>query len=244
MNDNGDKRSEESFASLFERSGASPRRQRRLSVGEEVDVVVAKVTADAAFADIDGKREVFLDRTTLLDAAGQRLELTVGTRIKGRVAEIGSGGLIRIEASSLHHRGQSDEEERVQLVGPQKPTLSTGAVVKGTVTRIESYGVFVQIEGTTGREGRGLLPCAEALVPRNADPHKHFTVGQQLETKIVSIDETGRIRLSIKALQADQEKAEFRKFAREGREPSSSGAKGFGTLGDLMRAHDKRTNKS
>src|SRR5205085_3663421 len=33
-----------------------------------------------------------------------------------------------------------------------------GAIVKGTVERHEAYGIFVQIEGTKGRAGRGLVP--------------------------------------------------------------------------------------
>ena len=43
---------DDSFASLFEK-GVTPQRQRRLSVGDEVEGVVVKIGSDAVFLDLE-----------------------------------------------------------------------------------------------------------------------------------------------------------------------------------------------
>ena len=69
------------------------------------------------------------------------------------------------------------------LKGPSgsEVVIALGSVVKGTVDRIESYGVFLQIEGTRGREGRGLVPAAELGVPRGTDLRKKFPQGHRAD---------------------------------------------------------------
>ena len=126
-----------------------------------------------------------------------------------------------------------------------------GARIKGKVTGVERYGVFVQIVGTQGRGGRGLVPTQETATPRGADLKKHFSVGQDVEAKILNIDETGKIRLSISALGADDERGVFEAFkssqgaptpGAEGQPAAGAAAarkekpapRGFGTLGDLL----------
>jgi len=132
------------------------------------------------------------------------------------------------------------------------PTVVEGARIKGHVTGVERYGVFVQIAGTHGRSGRGLVPTSETATPRGADLKKHFQVGQEVDAKILSIDETGRIRLSVSALGVDDERNMYEAY-KSGQTPTAttgadaaaaktSGAKaatkpaprGFGTLGDLL----------
>lgn len=127
------------------------------------------------------------------------------------------------------HTG-SAEGAAVQASGP---ALAVGARVECEVTRIENEGAYVQVRGTSGRDGRGLLPNIETGLPRGSDPRKHFTVGQVLETKIVAVDEGGRLRVSIRALVADDEKALFAQFADQERAKADKPA-GFGTLGDLL----------
>ncbi|NUQ77573.1 MAG: S1 RNA-binding domain-containing protein, partial [Polyangiaceae bacterium] len=102
-------------------------------------------------------------------------------------------------------------------------------------------GVFVQIAGTSGRAGRGLVPASETATPRGADLKKHFAAGQEVEVKIIAIDESGKIRLSIAALKADEERGEFEAYAQAERTspktpsgPEKPAVRGFGTLGDLL----------
>src|SRR5262249_1291673 len=54
-----------------------------------------------------------------------------------------------------------DDAEVGTTVQQQKVDLKVNAVVTGVVERIETYGIFVQLDGTKGRAGRGLVPNAE-----------------------------------------------------------------------------------
>lgn len=111
----------------------------------------------------------------------------------------------------------------------QGPQLTIGAVVTGVVDRIETYGVFVQIEGTRGRAGRGLIPNAELGTPRGSDTRKLFPEGTKVSAKVLETGE-GRLRLSIRALREDEERAQFEGY----RDRTSAPAK-LGTLGDLLK---------
>jgi len=113
----------------------------------------------------------------------------------------------------------------------QNPSFVVGAVVQGVVDRVEQYGVFLQVDGTRGRVGRGLIPNAELGVARGADTRKLFPPGTRLTAKVLETGE-GKLRLSVKAVAADEERAEF-----DGYRATVSQTK-LGTLGDLLR---KRT---
>ncbi len=114
-------------------------------------------------------------------------------------------------------------------------SLVPGAVVKGKVDRIESFGIFVQVDGTQGRAGRGLIPNIDLGLQRGADVRKHFPEGAEVTAKVVETGE-GRLRLSIRAMRDDEERAAF-----EGYQHGVRGAKaGMGTLGDLLKAKLKK----
>lgn len=110
----------------------------------------------------------------------------------------------------------------------EAPSFVVGAVVSGVVDRVEPYGVFLQVDGTRGRVGRGLIPNAELGSSRGADTRKLFPPGTRLTAKVLETGE-GKLRLSVKAVAADEERAEF-----DGYRASASQAK-LGTLGDLLR---------
>jgi small subunit ribosomal protein S1 len=110
----------------------------------------------------------------------------------------------------------------------QAPSFVVGAIVQGVVDRVEQYGVFLQIDGTRGRVGRGLIPNAELGVPRGADTRKQFPAGTRLTAKVLETGE-GKLRLSVKAIAEDEERADF-----DGYKASASQNK-LGTLGDLLR---------
>jgi small subunit ribosomal protein S1 len=105
--------------------------------------------------------------------------------------------------------------------------LAIGSVVSALVERIETYGVFVQVEGTKGRAGRGLVPNVELGVPRGTDLRKAFPDGTKVLAKVLEVGE-GRLRLSVKGAKDDEERSHYEGF-------SASGAKGMGTFGDLLR---------
>jgi small subunit ribosomal protein S1 len=110
------------------------------------------------------------------------------------------------------------------------PTIAVGMTVQGSVDRVEPYGVFVQVEGTRGRVGRGLIPNAELGTARGADNRKLFPLGTKLTAKVLETGE-GKLKLSLRAVKEDEERAEF-----DGFRASSAQAGKLGTLGDKLGA--------
>lgn len=110
----------------------------------------------------------------------------------------------------------------------QPARFEVGMTVTGKVDRIETYGIFLQIAGTSGRAGRGLVPNAELGVPRGTDLRKAFPLGTTLTAKVLEIAE-GKLRLSLKAAKDDEERSHYEGYA------AASTSK-MGTLGDLLRA--------
>ena len=108
------------------------------------------------------------------------------------------------------------------------PVLLVGSIVVGKVERVESYGVFLQVDGTRGRVGRGLIPNAELGTPRGSDTRKLFPVGKPLTAKILETGE-GKLRMSLRAIKDDEERADFDGYRER------SDATGFGTLADLLK---------
>jgi small subunit ribosomal protein S1 len=116
--------------------------------------------------------------------------------------------------------------------------LEIGAIVSGRVVRIESYGVFVQVAGTEGRDGRGLIPTAELDVARGADLRKAFPEGTVLTATILETG-AGRLKLSVRGAKEATERADF-----EAHKDKAAAPKALGSFGDLLKKsvakHSKR----
>jgi small subunit ribosomal protein S1 len=251
----GDDERGESFASLFESGAAGTPARRRLRAGERLEVTIVAIGRDGVFADIGGKQEGSFERIELADKDG-RLTVSVGSRVSAVVTEVDEArGQVKLSPVFVRRTDEASDVGGFTIPrAPSGPILVEGAVVSGKVTGVERYGVFVQIDGTSGRGGRGLVPASETATPRNSDLKKQFPVGTQVVSKILSIAEDGKIRLSIAAAGAEQERGEFEAYrsgaaapAEEGQgsAPEAAGGKGkkkpqkpepknFGTLGDLL----------
>lgn len=116
------------------------------------------------------------------------------------------------------------------VVGAQvsAPSIGVGAIVNGTVDHVETFGVFMQIDGTRGRAGRGLIPNVELGTARGADNRKLFPVGAKLTAKVLETGD-GKLRLSIRAVKDDEERADF-----DGYRAQSAATAKLGTLADLL----------
>jgi small subunit ribosomal protein S1 len=108
-------------------------------------------------------------------------------------------------------------------------SIKVGAVVTGVVERIETYGIFVQIDGTKGRAGRGLVPQVELGVPRGTDLRKSFPEGTKVTAKVLETGE-GRLRLSIKGAKDAEERADYEAARGKANVPAS-----LGTFADLLK---------
>lgn len=75
--------------------------------------------------------------------------------------------------------------------------LTVGSIFDGKVTGIMKFGAFVSLP-----EGRsGLVHISEIAHTYVSDVNEYLKVGQEVKVKIISIDDSGRINLSIKKTQ-------------------------------------------
>jgi ribosomal protein S1 len=85
--------------------------------------------------------------------------------------------------------------------------ITPGSVFKGQVTRIEKFGVFVDI----GAERPGLVHVSELTsgTLRVGHPSEVARIGEEVEVKVLNLDRQKRqINLSIKALEAAEPEVE------------------------------------
>lgn len=72
--------------------------------------------------------------------------------------------------------------------------LEVGAILEGKVTGITKFGAFVSLPG--GRSG--LVHISEIAYSYVSDVSEFLEVGQDVKVKLISVDDNGRINLSIK----------------------------------------------
>jgi len=220
----------DTFAALFEEARSDQKGARRVRVGDQLEVTVVAIGRDAVFAELGAKQEGVFERLALTGSDGEIL-VQIGGRVAAVVKAIdGETGQVRLSPVGVRTATGG-------VVAPPNadgPALVVGAKVKGQITGIERFGLFVQISGTKGGSGRGLVPMAETGLPRGSDPKKHFAVGQDVEAKITSTED-GRLRLSISALKDDAERADFEKFRAKDKPEAGRSPKSLGTLGDLLK---------
>jgi small subunit ribosomal protein S1 len=207
----------ESFAALFEKEARAPR-VRQPRVGDVLEAKVVQIGKETVFVELDGKRQAYLEAAELRAPDGTT-SIAVGDVLRARVVEIEPDtGNVRLGDVATDVR------------------LSVGAVVTGAVSRIEAFGVFLQIDGTSGRDGRGLIPLAELGVPRGTDLRKKFPEGTKLTAKVLDLA-GGKMRLSLRAMKDDEERKQFEGFKKEAAPAPGK----MGTLGDLlMKASTKK----
>lgn len=72
--------------------------------------------------------------------------------------------------------------------------IEIGVITQGKVTGIAKFGAFVALE-----EGKsGLVHISEVSTGFVTDINEHLKVGDEVNVKVVSVDEKGRINLSIR----------------------------------------------
>jgi small subunit ribosomal protein S1 len=92
-----------------------------------------------------------------------------------------------------------------------------GSKVKGQVTSVPDFGVFVRID-----EGvEGLIHVSQLSSERVDKPSSLFKVGDEVEAEVVSIDPADRkIGLSIRALRRTEERQEMESYLKREKEGS------------------------
>ncbi len=81
--------------------------------------------------------------------------------------------------------------------------LEVGKILEGKITGITNFGAFVQLEG--GKTG--LVHISEVALTYVKDIKEHLKENDVVKVKVLSVDESGKVSLSIKkALEEEQKK--------------------------------------
>jgi small subunit ribosomal protein S1 len=127
----------------------------------------------------------------------------IGQRLKFKVSRIEEGGRNRRPDIVLSRRALLEEEAQAKAA-ELRARLQIGAVLKGRITSLTTYGAFVDLGGL-----EGLLHVSEIGYSRLADPREALSVGQEIEVQVIKIEKgkdekrPERISLSRRALERD-----------------------------------------
>lgn len=101
----------------------------------------------------------------------------------------------------------SEKEAIKEGLAERFEQLKVGDTIKGVVTGVVEFGVFVNVEGI-----EGLIHISEISWERVNNPSDYVKVGETVDAKIISIDKD-RLSLSMKQLTKDPWLDEVEKFA-------------------------------
>lgn len=148
-------------------------------------------------------------RTDLKDSAPRMITIKIDPEKIGAV--IGPGGK-HVRALQENHNVKIDiaEDGTVFIAGDDGPSVymaqdkirgmteeaEPGKVYTGTITRVEGYGVFVEI--LPGQEG--LVHVSQLADYRIASVEAEFSVGDEIMVMVTDIDNQNRVRLSRQAV--------------------------------------------
>jgi small subunit ribosomal protein S1 len=91
------------------------------------------------------------------------------------------------------------EKEREKMRDAMRTSLEEGMIVKGTVTNITDYGLFIDLGGMDG-----LCHITDLSWGRVSHPAKLYKVSDEIDVKILKYDqESDRVSLGIKQLRPD-----------------------------------------
>jgi small subunit ribosomal protein S1 len=126
----------------------------------------------------------------------------IGEKLTFRVTEVRDRNVVLSRRSLL-------EEEQRQLAAKTRETLAEGKVVKGKVSGVRDFGVFVDLGGV-----EGMIPVSELSYMRVAHPSEVVKQGDEVEVEILRMEpaqpnspdkakQKERITLSMRARQED-----------------------------------------
>ena len=173
--------------------------QEKLDAAEIVDVTPFDANRGGLLAEYEGIRG-FLPVSQLSaehyprvgsadkDEILQRLNSLVGKSIKVRI----------LDASKKDNKLIFSEKEAVRDgLAARFAEMHEGDTVKGTVTGVVDFGVFVNVDGI-----EGLIHISEISWERVNSPSDYVKVGDVIDAKIIAIDKE-RLSLSMKQLTED-----------------------------------------
>ncbi|MBX4180783.1 polyribonucleotide nucleotidyltransferase [Sodalis sp. CWE] len=114
-----------------------------------------------------------------------------------------TGTTIEIEDDGTVKVSSSDKDKAYQAIHRIKEItaeIEVGRIYNGKVIRIADFGAFCSIDG----KKEGLVHISQIADKRIEKVTDYLHLGQEMPVKVIEIDRSGRIRLSIKEAQTDK----------------------------------------
>ncbi|MBO8165076.1 MAG: S1 RNA-binding domain-containing protein [Brevibacillus sp.] len=84
--------------------------------------------------------------------------------------------------------------------------VEVGSIIEGKVTAIKPFGMFVAVTDSE----QGLVHISQVANGYVKDINDHFSVGDTVKVKVLSVDDAGKISLSVRAALPPEERAGHR----------------------------------
>jgi small subunit ribosomal protein S1 len=181
---------------------AKPRVREALEKKTTIEGLVTGAIKGGVEVDVDGLR-AFAPASTMDVRPGADMKPFVGHRLDFHVTSYGKRG-----RDIVLSRKDLVEAEYKKLRAERLSTLVVGETVKGRVRTVVSFGAFIDLGGV-----EGLVPLQELSHNRSDGPSDVFTVGEEVEVKLIRVDEKGKIWLSRRALLEDPWSSVAAKYA-------------------------------
>ena len=165
------------------------------------------------YGDILGVNHINLEIEPGIDGLVHISDMSWTKRIKHPSDVYKKGDLVKAVVLNIDRENERFSLGLKQLASDPWETVPTryarGTVVKGKVTSVTDFGVFLEIE-----EGiEGLIHVSELSQEKVESPKDVVSVGDELEAAVLNVDTVDRkIALSIKQLTQHKEKAEVQEF--------------------------------
>ena len=161
-------------------------------VGREGEVVTVKGTRavkGGLSVEFEGLRG-FIPASMIDTRFVRNTEKFVGQEFEAKIKK-----LFQLKTASSFHVVKLLSKKAAAARKEVFSKLEEGAIVKGKVARLTSFGAFIDLGGVDG-----LVHVTELSHERNVSPKSVVSVGEEVEVKVLSIDEeAGRVSLSLKA---------------------------------------------
>jgi small subunit ribosomal protein S1 len=193
----------------------------QLRPGSELEGTVHSVQRHGAVVDLGGI-EGFVHVSELSHHRVERPEDAV---------HVGETVRVRVLSVEQSHKGLRVRLSRKALLQPDDAARppAPDEVLAGTVSRVSTFGVFVQTP-----KGEGLVPVRDLALPPGGDHRRVYPAGKAVQVVVTDHDATtGRMRFSITRVAEVEERRNYAAYAEQA-QPSSSGS-ALGSLGDVLK---------
>ena len=120
------------------------------------------------------------------------------TEDSGATVDINDDGTVKVFGQNQHAR-----DKAVEMIMAITAEAEVGAIYEGVVARIVDFGAFVNI--LPGKDG--LVHISQIADQRVENVTDYLSEGQTVRVKVLDVDQRGRIKLSMKEVEANSAEA-------------------------------------